>query len=253
MVSYSNSDTKVPEEVKDFTPIVDKKLQNAIANEAEKILKDIIEDEISEEVMSKETIANVKEAQKNGEDIITEIIVDKLDESKVEADVKEALEKVLAESVKDKKGAETKIAQYLDLSILLKTEEGKELGKINKLSKEATFTIAIPEDLVKEGRAFVVLRMHEGETTVLETSMNSDGTLSFKTDRFSTYALAYVDEPAEDGKEDETTEGDIPSGSTTTEEEGNSNLATFIIVGLIIVIIAALVVIFLTMKHKKEE
>jgi hypothetical protein len=114
-----------------------------------------------------------------------------------------------------------------------------------------TFTIAVPEDLVKEGRVFVVLRMHEGETTVLETSLNSDGTLSFKTDRFSTYALAYIDAPAEDAKDDEVTEGDIPSGSTTTEEDGN-NFATFIIVGLIIVIIAALVIIFLAMKRKKD-
>lgn len=121
-------------------------------------------------------------------------------------------------SVKDKKGAETKIAQYLDLTVLLKTTSGQELGTINKLSKDMTFTIAVPEDLVKEGRVFVVLRMHEGETTVLETTMNSDGTLSFKTDRFSTYALAYIDVSVEEADDD--TEGDVPSGSTVTEEEG---------------------------------
>ncbi len=246
--------TEVPETVTDITPVVDEKLQNAIANEAEKILEDIINDEISEEVMSEETLENVKEAQKNGEGILTEVIVDKLDEASVDADVKEALEKALTESVKDKKGAETKIAQYLDLTVLLKTTKGQMLGEINKLSKDMTFTIAVPEELVKEGRVFVVLRMHEGETTVLETTMNSDGTLSFKTDRFSTYALAYVDAPAEEVTDDDTTtEGDVPSGSTTTEEEGGNNVATFIIVGLIIVIIAALVIIFLAMKRKKDE
>ena len=202
--------------------------------------------------MSEETIENVKKAQENGDGIITEVIVDKLDEADVDADVKEALAKALADSVKDKKGAETKIAQYLDLSVLLKTTSGQKLGAINKLSKNMTFTIAVPEDLVKEGRVFVVLRMHEGETTVLETALNSDGTLSFKTDRFSTYALAYIDAPAEDAKDDEVTEGDVPSGSTTTEEEGGNNFATFIIVGLIIVIIAALVIIFLAMKRKKD-
>ena len=198
------------------------------------------------------TLENVKEAQENGEGIITEVIVDKMDESKVDADVKEALEKALTESVKDKKGAETKIAQYLDLTVLLKTTKGQRLGEINKLSKEMTFTIAVPEDLVKEGRAFVVLRMHEGETTVLETTMNSDGTLSFKTDRFSTYALAYVDMPVEEVEDEDGAESDVPSGSTTTEEEGGNNVATFIIIGLIIVIIAALVIIFLAMKRKKD-
>ena len=248
----TKAETTVPENVTDITPVVDEKLQNAIANEAEKIIEDILNDELADDVMSEETLENVKEAQENGEGIITEVIVDKMDESKVDADVKEALEKALTESVKDKKGAETKIAQYLDLTVLLKTTKGQRLGEINKLSKEMTFTIAVPEDLVKEGRAFVVLRMHEGETTVLETTMNSDGTLSFKTDRFSTYALAYVDMPVEEVEDEDGAESDVPSGSTTTEEEGGNNVATFIIIGLIIVIIAALVIIFLAMKRKKD-
>ena len=245
--------TEVPETVKDVTPIVDEKLQNAIAKETEQIVEDILNDELAEDVMDEETIENVKVAQKDGEGIITAVIVDKLDESKVDADVKETLAKALAENVKDKKGAETKIAQFLDLTVLLKTTSGKELGEINKLSKEMTFTIAIPEDLVKEGRAFVVLRMHEDETTVLETTMNSDGTLSFKTDRFSTYALAYIDAPAEEVTDDEgTTNVDLPDDSTTTDEEGG-NYTAFIIIGLIIVIIAALFIIFLAMKRKKDE
>ena len=245
--------TEVPETVTDITPVVDEDLQNAIGNEAEKILEDIINDELSEEVMSEETLENVKQAQEDGEGIITEVIVEKMDESKVDADVKDALEKALTDSVKGKKGTQTKIAQYLDLTVLLKTTEGQRLGEINKLSKDMTFTIAVPEDLVKEGRVFVVLRMHEGETTVLETTMNSDGTLSFKTDRFSTYALAYIDMPVEEVEDEGTAEGDVPSGSENPEEEGGSNVATFVIIGLIIVIIAALFIIFLAMKRKKDD
>ena len=247
----TKAETKVPATVTDVTPIVDKDLQNAIEKEAEKIIEDILEGDVAEDVMDEETVENVKEAQEKGDGIITEVVVDKLDESKVDADVKEALEKALADSVKDKKGATTKIAQYLDLTVLLKTASGQKLGTINKLSKDMTFTIAIPEELVKEGRVFVVLRMHEGETTVLETTMNSDGTLSFKTDRFSAYALAYIDLPVEDADDD--TDGDVPSGSTVTEEDGGNNFTVFIIVGLIIVIIAALVIILLAMKGKKKE
>ena len=199
-------------------------------------------------------MANVKEAKENGEGIITEVIVEKLDDADVDADVKEALEKALAESVKDMEGAETKIAQYLDLSVLLKTTSGKELGKITKLSKDMKFTIAVPDELVKEGRVFVVLRMHEGETTVLETTMNSDGTISFMTDRFSTYALAYVDTPVgEDADEDATVDGDASGDVADTDGDGGNNLATFIIIGLIIVIIAALLIIFLAMKRKKDD
>ena len=55
------------------------------------------------------------------------------------------------------------------------------------------FTVAIPEDLMKEGRTFYVIRVHDGKAEKLETVENEDGTLTFKTDKFSTYALAYED------------------------------------------------------------
>ena len=242
---------EVPETVEEVTPIVDETLQDAIAEEAEQILEDIMNDEVSEEVMDSETAEKVKEAQENGESIITEILVEKMDESKIDAEVKEAFVKALTEKAKEFKNAETKIAQFLDLSVLLKTTKGEKLGEIHKLSKEMTFTIAVPEDLVKDGREFMVLRMHDGITTILETIKNADGTLSFKTDRFSTYALAYVD--ADDVADEGTTEGDIPSGSQVTPDDDDSNMATFIFVGLIIIIIAALAIIFFAMKGNKKN
>lgn len=249
----TEAETKVPETVTEVTPVVDKELQEAVKEEAEKVLEDILNEEIAEDVLDEETLENVKKAQEDGEGIITEIIVETIDESTVDADVKDALEKALAGEIEGKEGATAKIAQYLDLSVLLKTTNGQELGTINKLSKDITFTIAVPEDLVKEGRVFVVLRMHEGETTVLETTMNPDGTISFKTDRFSTYALAYIDTPVVEDAEDEAVADDTaPTGSTTTTEDGG-NFTVFIIIGIIIVIIAALVIVLLAMKGKKKE
>ena len=249
----TDAETKVPETVTDVTPVVDKELQEAVKEEAEKVLEDILNEEIAEDVLDEETLENVKKAQEDGEGIITEIIVETIDESTVDADVKDALEKALAGEIEGKEGATAKIAQYLDLSVLLKTTNGQELGTINKLSKDITFTIAVPEDLVKEGRVFVVLRMHEGETTVLETTMNPDGTISFKTDRFSAYALAYIDTPVVEDAEDEAVADDTaPTGSTTTTEDGG-NFTVFIIIGIIIVIIAALVIVLLAMKGKKKE
>ena len=210
---------------------------------------------MAEGTVTAETLKNIKDALAEGEGIVTEIIVDTVDESTIDNDVKAALEKALADSVKDKTGAETEIAQYLDLSVLLKTASGKELGTVNKMSKNITFTIAIPKELEKEGRAFVVLRMHEGETTVLETKMNADGTLSFQTDRFSTYALAYIAALAEDvvdDAEDVTPDETTPDDQSQQKEEGG-NYTTFIIIGLIIVILAALFIIFFVLKDKKNK
>ena len=46
---------------------------------------------------------------------------------------------------------------------------------------------------MKEGRTFYVIRVHDGKAEKLDTVENEDGTLTFKTDKFSTYALAYED------------------------------------------------------------
>ena len=66
------------------------------------------------------------------------------------------------------------------------------LGKVEKLTDKITYEIAIPEELKKEGRIFKVIRIHNGQGSVLDTK-EENGILSFETDRFSTYAFAYVD------------------------------------------------------------
>ena len=55
----------------------------------------------------------------------------------------------------------------------------------------------MPESLakVKDGykRTYYVIRIHDGVTTVLDAVDNGDGTISFKTDKFSTYSVVYTD------------------------------------------------------------
>ncbi len=251
VIVETEAETKVPDKVDKVTPIVDAALKEAVKEETEKLLEDIVNDEVAEGVLSEETLENIKKAREDGEGIITEVIVESVDETTVDADIKQALEKALVASVEGMEGAKTEIAQYLDLSVLLKTTSGQELGTLNKLSKPITFTIAVPEDMMQDGRVFVVLRMHEGETTVLETTVNPDGTISFETDRFSTYALAYIDVVSDETEGDATVE-DVAPDTDTTEEEGG-NYTAFIIIGIIILILAALFIIFLALKNKKKE
>ena len=81
------------------------------------------------------------------------------------------------------------IIQYFDINVILSatTTNGNTitLGNITQLDKPITFTVAIPEDLMKEGRTFYVIRVHDGKAEKLETAENEDGTLTFKTDKFS--------------------------------------------------------------------
>lgn len=72
----------------------------------------------------------------------------------------------------------------------------------SELEEAVKVTLEIPTNLekVKEGytRKYVAIRIHENqageyETTVLEAKDNQDGTVTFETDKFSTYVLAYED------------------------------------------------------------
>ena len=58
-----------------------------------------------------------------------------------------------------------------------------------QLNKPITYTIALPSNLKAEGKTFYVIRLHDGKADKLATTLNSDGTLSFSTDRFSTCLL----------------------------------------------------------------
>ena len=247
----TEAETIVPDQVTEITPIVNMKLQLSVKEETLQILDAIRENSLGKDVLDEETLVNVKNALEDEKDIITEIVMDKLEESAVADEIKEALKNALAESSAGMEGATSEIVQYLDLSLLLKTTEGQELGRINKLSKDITFTIAIPEELVKDGREFVVLRTHDEETTVLETQQNDNYTISFQTDRFSTYALAYIDAPVEEAEVEEESVVTEISDVMEITPESDSNVTVFVIIG--VVVVGVLLLLFYLYKKNQKN
>lgn len=163
--------------------INDKESQQNISDTMTSIVDDIInEKEVTS--VSGETVEKIKKAIDEGQVILTEVQVTPVKETEVNAQDKKVLEDHIDENVN--------IAQYLDINILVKAND-QVIGEVNELDNEVTFTVAIPEDLMKEGRTFYVIRVHDGKAEKLDTVENEDGTLTFKTDKFSTYALAYED------------------------------------------------------------
>lgn len=110
----------------------------------------------------------------------------------------DALEKSTVESIDNiAKEKNIKITNYFDITLNVKDSARNEVvGTLNELSKEMTFNVAIPKDLatVPEGynRKYYVVRYHDGKSEILETTTNGN-ILTFKSDKFSTYALAYED------------------------------------------------------------
>ena len=58
---------------------------------------------------------------------------------------------------------------------------------------KAKVTVNIPEKLRKSGREFSMIRVHDGVAEILKDIDSDANTITFETDKFSTYAIAYTD------------------------------------------------------------
>jgi len=194
---------------------------------------------VSETAVSEETVAKITEAIEQGEEIIVKVVAEVIEEKVVptedKAQVKETVEELTVIDVED-----VVIVQFVDLAVEIYTSAGEKLGNYNELPEKLTFTVAIPEGMDTEGKTFVIIRVHNGEVTILDTVMNEDGTLSFETDKFSTYALAYKEAVNEVVIE----EVEIPLTANT----GNFGLI-FALVGALAVIGAGVMV---TVSQRKK-
>lgn len=106
---------------------------------------------------------------------------------KVEEEVKEEFSKTVKDSV---------ILDFIDISISVKVAE--EEYKLTNLNNEITLEVDLPTDLpeIAKGysRKYFILRQHDNQIEKIDATLSEDGKmLSFNTDKFSTYAIAYVD------------------------------------------------------------
>ena len=183
------------EEAKIEVPVVDpdkpventevgasEKAVEGISNAVDKIVDGVKKGEVSSSI-DEQTYENCRAAVESGKTVTVAIEVK--EEKNPPFEDKELVEKELTKS-------DAQAASFFDLSVVLKAN-GQAIGKITKLDTEVEFVIAVPKALIKEGRKFYVIRVHEGKAEILPTTMKADGTIVFKTDRFSTYALGYND------------------------------------------------------------
>ena len=165
---------------------------------AEQLLKDVTDQIIagSSEFTDADTANAVIEAAKAGKTLTVVADVQKADSSnaQVQADAKK-IQKELEALTAESNNTAT-VAMYLDLSVLIKADD-IELGNITNLSTPMKFTVVVPENLLAEGREFYILRVHNGAVNKIVPERNKN-ILTFRTDRFSTYAVVYEDKKVED-------------------------------------------------------
>ena len=92
------------------------------------------------------------------------------------------------------------IGQYLDISLLkYMTVNGIQQADALPTTKDAlTISVGVPDALINTNsavnRTYCIVRNHKGTIDVLDAAFDAAGkTLTFKTDRFSIYAIAYKD------------------------------------------------------------
>lgn len=87
------------------------------------------------------------------------------------------------------------VGLYLDVSMFKQVAE-RDCVALTNLNAPVTITLTLPEQLMNTRgdviRSFQIVRVHDGKTDILET-VQQGNTLSFQTDRFSTYVLIYHD------------------------------------------------------------
>ncbi|MEG2837853.1 MAG: Ig-like domain-containing protein [Erysipelotrichaceae bacterium] len=137
-----------------------------------------------------QTAANVKAAIEKGESITTSITAQPIKENEITApDLKELKRELKALSTKN--DSPMVVAQYLDLGVMLKANKNS-LGNMTSLVSPISFQVLLPEDLLKEGRTFGVIRIHDGLAELLKATCK-DNQLLFESNLFSTYAIVYQD------------------------------------------------------------
>lgn len=112
--------------------------------------------------------------------------------------------------------------EYLNIEIL-KTTDNVETY-VTQLSNEIKLTLTIPEYLRAENRTFAMVRLHDGEATLLEDLDDSADTITFSSDKFSVYVLVYADAavlPGQDSSEPSVDfVGDV---SSSTDDSDGAN------------------------------
>ncbi len=102
--------------------------------------------------------------------------------SLVKEDASPATERLMKNAVGQKP------LQYFDLT-MLKTSGGY-TEKITELPSLMQVVIEIPDDIYKAGKTYSILRVHNGTLGILPDIDDDPKTITFYTDRFSSYAIA---------------------------------------------------------------
>lgn len=161
-------------------------------------------------------------------------------------------------SLIDEKRGNAKVGKYLDISLFIKVGSLAE-RELEEVASPVKVSLKLSEDLVNRNaslkRNYQIVRIHEGVAEVLACVFDAANlTISFETDKFSTYAIVYTDTVVSTGGG--STGGNAGTGSGTTTTGGVVIYAPQtgdIALGAILVVIIACLGVGVVLLRKKES
>lgn len=132
-----------------------------------------------------ESIYEFGEVNIENKNIKMKINVNKIQVSENE---EKEFKKVLSENATN-----AKLYNFFNIYIdVIDTDKNQSLGNLTELKNKITFEISLPEQKIE--RTYYVIRKHNNKMEILDSILSEDKkSLTFETDQFSTYALAYVE------------------------------------------------------------
>ncbi len=137
------------------------------------------------------------------------------------------------------------IGRYFEVRL---TKSGnKERQAVSELAEELKVVINVPRQLQADDRKFYILRLHTNADGSQEYAQLSDEdenpeTITFSTDRFSPYAIAYMDLPSEDATEPETAEH---------TDDGKGIVSVIVIMAVAIAAVITIWLVWYLVRRKK--
>ena len=127
----------------------------------------------------------------------------------------------------------SRIGMYTDISVLLTVTDKNGIviadnTLIPDTATKITVNMKLTEDLLLKDtskiRTYQVVRLHNGVPEIIASNWNAaTATLTFETDKFSTYAVAYYDTDKKDSKGSGDS-GSVGTGAGVSESGGSTNI-----------------------------
>ena len=160
-----------------------------------------------------------------------------IDSGNLQLAISDASESTVADAAEMKeKAGDAEIQLYLTLGLSQVVNKGNENtaweNPLTDLKGSVSVTLSLPEKLKNESGTFYVIREHknsDGTVTYdrIQASHNkADGTITFTTNKFSTYALAYDADTPDNGTAGGDTSNNENSGSNAGNTGGSSGTSS---------------------------